>query len=310
VTDRLEKELFPRVVGSSAACLPLERAAFRAAGADRVRFLNGMLSNDVAALAPGRAQRALLLTRKGRILAELTVAAREQDLFLETAAGQLATALETLGRYIIADDVQLDPFTGLRALAIEGPGAAPVLTGAGFPAPAPGTCELVGDEVWLGGGGVTTEGVRVFAVPARLAEISTMLALPVLAPEHAELLRIEAFLPTYGVDMSEDHFPQEARLEQATVSFRKGCYIGQEIVARIASRGGVNKLLVQLRSAAEVAPGDEIRAEGRAIGNVTSAARLPDGGGLALGYVKLAHADPGSALEVGATTAVVVGPTR
>jgi len=304
----VEKELFPRVVGSSAACLPLERSAFRATGSDRVRFLNGMLSNDVARLAPGSAQRALLLSRKGRILAELTLVARSEDLFLETASAQLASVLEVLERYIIADDVRLERLGDLRALGVEGPGAATVLTGAGFPAPEPGSSESRGDELWLGGGAVSSAGVRVFATPARLAEISSALALPVLSPEHAELLRIDSFLPAYGLDMSDDHFPQEARLETAAVSFKKGCYIGQEIVARIASRGGVNKLLVQLRTAASVASGDEIRAEGRATGQVTSAARSPDGAGLALGYVKLPHAQPGTAVEVGATTAVVLGP--
>jgi len=306
--DSLEHELFARVVGASAACLPLERSAFRVRGGDRVRFLNGMLSNDVAKLPSGRAQRTLLLSRKGRILAELTLAAASEDLFLETQASRLAGVLEVLERHIIADDVQIEPLGGLRALGIEGPGVASVLAGAGLPAPASATFEVRGDEVWLGGGSVSASGVRIFAAPARLSEISAVLGLPVLAPEHAELLRIGAFRPAYGIDMSDDHFPQEARLETSSVSFTKGCYIGQEIVARIASRGGVNKLLVQVHTEAAIARDDEIRVEGRPVGQVTSAARTPDGEGLALGYVKQAHAKPGTPVEVGATTGAVIGP--
>ena len=131
------------------------------------------------------------------------------------------------------------------------------------------------------------------------------LALPELAPDAVEVLRIEAAIPQLGVDMSARNFPQEARLEHA-FSFSKGCYVGQEIVARIASRGGVNRLLVKLRTREPVAPGAEIRVGDTASGQVTSSAVSAASGAIALGYVRAADARAGVAVSVGAIPGEIV----
>jgi tRNA-modifying protein YgfZ len=120
--------------------------------------------------------------------------------------------------------------------------------------------------------------------------------------------RIESFAPAYGRDFGARSFPQEARLERA-VSFTKGCYLGQEIVARIQSRGAVNRLLVQLVCAGPVAEGDAIARDGSNVGSVTSAAARPGGDWIALAIVKKEHAAPGTELQIGSAGAHVVGPT-
>ena len=112
----------------------------------------------------------------------------------------------------------------------------------------------------------------------------------------------------FGVDMDERTFPAEARLDGSAVSFSKGCYVGQEIVARIESRGAVNRLLVQLEAEAPVEVGEEIAREGRALGSVTSAAVSPRRGPLAMGYVRSKAAEPGTELQIAGRPARIAGP--
>ena len=161
--------------------------------------------------------------------------------------------------------------------------------------------------LWVAAGTLTPEGVRLFGPAAAVDAAVASAGLTELSEEHAEILRVEAFLPSFDVDMGERTFPAEARLEGA-LSFTKGCYIGQEIVARIASRGAVNRLLVQLEADAPVEAGAPIAVADRAVGEVTSAVVSPERGALALGYVKRAHAQPDTVVAIGGVAARVVGP--
>lgn len=284
------------------------RSLVRATGADRVRFLQGMLSNDVGALGPGTYCSALLLDRKGHVLADLEVLADEGELLLDAASERGDLLVATLERYRIADDVVLERDPAIwRAIAVEGPDAPSAVRRAQGVTPAPGRFEVSGPTgiLWRSGGHVTAEGVRALGTQHAIAELESSLGLTRLDPEQAEWLRIDALRPAFGRELTERSFPQEARLERQFVSFRKGCYVGQEIVARIQSRGGVNRLLVKLASEKPLRPGAEIRVGGRGIGHVTSAAVHEELGARALGYVKPEEAIAGCEVEVDGAPAVI-----
>ncbi len=271
-----------------------------------------MVTNDVLELKPGLFCYAALLDRKGRIQADLYVLAQPDSFLLDIAVDRGRVVAETLERYIIADDVQvLDESEDSGHVGIEGPGGAELLSNLGLPAPAPGSFVR---EPWretpllcVGRGSVTSVGVQVLGPPSEIGELVSSLEIPRITPEAAEMLRLEEFLPRCGTDFSERNFPAEARLERA-VSTTKGCYIGQEIVARIRTRGRVNRLLVQMRTEKPVAPGDPIACEGAPEGKVTSAVVSPVSGPLALGYVRSAHASPGTKVRIGETPGQVIGP--
>lgn len=284
------------------------RALIRATGADRVRFLQGMLSNDVGTLRPGMWCAALLLDRKGHVLADLEVLAGESLLLLDAASERGDLLVETLERYRIADDVVLERDPAIwRAIAVEGPDAPSAVLRAQGETPEPERFEVSDPTgiLWRSGGHVTAEGVRALGPEQAIDELESSLGLARLGPEQAEWLRIDALRPAFGLELTERSFPQEARLERQFVSFRKGCYVGQEIVARIQSRGGVNRLLVKLASEKPLRPGAEIRIGGRGIGHVTSAAMHAKLGARALGYVKPEEAIAGCEVEVDGAPAVI-----
>ena len=283
-----------------------EHGVLRVSGGDRVRFLNGMLTQDVEDLAQGRAVYAAQLDRKGHVLADLWLLALGPELWLDVAAARAAAVAELLEKHLIADDVEIAAAgDALGRIDFEGPGA---VRAAG--APALERDQVLRDpeqRVWIGGGALGDEGVRVLAAPDALQALIASSGLEPLAAEHAEVLRIERFQPAFGVDIDERTFPAEARLEHA-ISFKKGCYIGHEIVARVESRGAVKRLLVKLRADGPLASGAEITSDGRSVGRVTSAVVSPREGPLALGYVKRAHAKPGTELRVDGVRASVVFP--
>jgi folate-binding protein YgfZ len=301
-------QLFQTLFGAPAAWRAHpERGLLRVTGADRVRFLNGMLSADVAALREGSVAPALQLDRKGHLLAELEVIALPGEIWLEllrSAEAGLAAALE---RHIIADDVLLESLSSRWAcLSIEGPGGAAAAIALAAPELEAGSALRAGELLWLAGGAIVPEGVRALGPEPAIAELRSRLALPQIGAAEAEILRIEAGRPLLGVDTGERTFPQEARLERRAVSFKKGCYIGQEIVARIQSRGGVNRLLVKLSTDSEVQAGSEISVAGRGSGRVTSAAVSPLSGPLALGYLRPDDAEPGTPVRIGSVAGVVL----
>ena len=306
----------------SDACLfRPERGLIDVRGRDRVRWLNGMLSNDIAALearGPGAGCYALLLTREGRIVADLHVLLREDGLWLETARAAVSDVLARLDQFVIADDVELRDETGAWArFAIEGPRAGEVLetlVSGGGSAACPDAdgwvpLDLAGvravlARLSLAGG----PGFQLLVPSARQEEAAgALLELGGLAAADAaelERLRIEAGVPWLGADLDESVLPDEARLE-AAVSTTKGCYTGQEVVARMRSRGRVSHRLVGLRCRSAVTPGDAIEHGGSRIGEVTSAVVSPALGPIALGFVRVPHDAPGSEVAAGGVDATV-----
>ncbi|HEY8153068.1 MAG TPA: glycine cleavage T C-terminal barrel domain-containing protein [Myxococcota bacterium] len=285
-------------------------------GADRVRWLNGMLSNDVATLAAGRERSgcyALLLSRIGRILADVHVLLREGSFWLETEQAAVAPLLATLGKYIIADDVRLTEIgAAWERLALEGPAAGAVFAIAAGEAPglAPDAADafaIAGAPVLAGAWGVSgEEALQLFAPVGSGAAVAQALrqagaghGLVEAGEDVLEVLRVEAGTPRYGRELSEAVLPAEVGLVRA-ISTTKGCYTGQEIVARMATRGGASHALVGLALAGVFvpAPGARVSEQAAPVGEVTSAALSASAGAIALAFVRRAHAAPGAELAV------------
>jgi folate-binding protein YgfZ len=308
--------------GAGWARLP-DRALLEVRGSDRLRFLQGQLTNDVAALDPatGRAAcYALALTREGRIVADCHVVARPAATWLETAAASAPALCERLARYVIADDVAIADrsadfahfdLVGPRAdaLASRAAGSAVVLAEGGVA------------EVSIGGAAALAArfgpgpAIRLIAAQADAAALGAALeaaaaALGAAAVDAAvlEALRVEAGRPRAGAEIGPDTLPAELRLVERAVSFTKGCYTGQEIVARMASRDRVGHLLIGVRFDADAQPDvpTPIRVGDAVVGELTSAARSPLAGAIGLGIVRKAAAAPGTRVEAGGCAGVVV----
>jgi len=297
---------------------PGGRALLEVTGGDRVRWLQGQVSNDVASLAPGAGCYATVLTIKGRIVADLHVLARESCFWLETGAAALEAVCQRLERYIVADDVVLaDASERFARLALEGARAPEVLAALDVARP-PGdgavAAKIAGCDVVVWAFGFTNEpGFQLLAAPGDEATVRTALraagepcGLVEADAATLEILRVESGVPALGSELDEEVFPAEARLARA-ISTTKGCYTGQEIVERIRSRGAVNYLLVGLRFEGEPpAPGTELRGEGgKRVGEVTSVARSPEAGAIGLGYLRRELEAPGTEVEAGGVVARV-----
>jgi folate-binding protein YgfZ len=227
-------------------------------GPDAAGFLQGLLSNDVAVLAPEGAVRALLLDAKGHVQADLRVRRDAADAFplvLYQEAGALVAGL--LDRYHFSEDLDLIGPEEAETVPLPGGAAAPGLV---VPSILPGAVDAVVDDA---GAAIAASG------------------LPEAPPEALEMARIAAGAARVGVDTGPATLVQEAALEDDAVSFSKGCYLGQETVARVNYRGRVNRRLRGLRlDGGPPAPGGRVLLDGREVGRMTSAAATPDRGPL------------------------------
>lgn len=288
---------------------------FRMTGKDRARFLNGMVTNDIKALAPGRGCQAALLNVKGHVLSLFSVTATTEAFWIETDPARLAVAMQTLDRYIIGDEVELaDETEGWGILGFHGPRAAACLAQLLDAGVAPGseydhtTAALAGSTVRVARQAYAgEEGFDVWIPREELEAVwdavwsrRDALGVAPVGLEALNTLRVEAGVGWYGVDMDESNLAMEAALEKA-VSFTKGCYVGQEVVIRIAHRGHVNKRLVGLNVAGQGVPAASARilSGERQVGHVTSAVRSPSlERVIALGYVHRDVMQAGSKVEI------------
>lgn len=294
------------------------RAKILATGKDRIRWANGMVSNNIRDLPAGRGNYNFVLTPQGRIVADLYVYHRGDYLLLDTSRAQAPRLLEILKKYIIMDQVELtDVSEKLTALALQGPRAREVLHDAGLQFSEVDPLQ-VQDIAW------NDVGVSVTRMASDLAETYEIW----LSPEHAgavwdallgrgarpagsqalEMFRYAAGVPRYGLDVSDKNLPQETAQEQA-LDFQKGCYIGQEIVERIHSRAMLHrKLSGLLVEGPPPAPGTKIQADGKDVGEITSAATVPAADGdrtLAFGYLRMEALAPDKQVQVGGAPARV-----
>jgi tRNA-modifying protein YgfZ len=258
------------------------RGRIRASGEDRKRLLHAMTTNHVEQLAPGQGCYAFFLNANGRILADVHVLATEDSLLLDVEPASREFVLGHLDKYIIADDVTItDETADWTTLAVEGPDAAALLEAAGIPVPeadfasVPWAGRLVVKTSFTGQPGywilvspLDAPIVREAILGAGAAELTF---------EQADALRITHGKPRYGVDFSDAHLVQETQLMHA-VHFQKGCYLGQEIVERVRSRGQVHRRLMALRVAgdAPIAPHTKVMAGDKEAGEITSATPVGD----------------------------------
>lgn len=277
------------------------RTFLRATGKDRVRWLNGMITQTVKDMAPGQTGYTLILNPQGRIQGDGDVSFHEESLLLETDCFQSERLLTHLRRYIIMDDVKLEPLgASLTALGIVGPQSADILRNLAGEAPQDGRflkAQLAGVDVTLVSGfGPLSPRFEVWVAPEHVLTVWQALiaagALPCGA-EAIEDLRVLEGVPQFDVDFSDKHLPQETNLARA-LNFTKGCYIGQEIVERIRSRATVHRSLRQFALEGGVPQPTpegkiELRAGDAAVGELTSIASfaLPQySGTLALGMTR------------------------
>ena len=251
-------------------------------GSDVADFLQGQVSNDVEALAPGTGTYATLLTAKGKIRCDMRIL-RGEDWFLLDSEPQALPVLEHMVRvYSIGRDVKTT--RDERALwSVIGPGAAGALDN---PPPAAEHSHAQGE---LGLYVATDLGIDV---------LGERPALPEASAETAEILRIESGRPRLGFELGDDVIPQEAGINERAISFTKGCYVGQETVARLYYKGKPNRHLRGLRLSEPVERGAVIHGADRELGRVSSACVSPTFGPIALALVRR-EAAPGDAVQVG-----------
>ena len=227
------------------------RGRIRVTGEDRARLLHAMTTNHVEQMKPGDGIYAFFLNAQGRILADAVLLCFEDHFLLDTDPETRRPIFEHLDRYIIADDVTLEDITDdTFSLGLEGPKATEVAGRSGLSAPHHRYAHVnVGDLFVAAVSATGSHGVRVYgARGGRDEAVAKMEAAGALAAtaQDAESVRIENFVPKYGCEITEHTLPQETQQMHA-VHFQKGCYLGQEIIERIRSRGHVNRQLMGFR---------------------------------------------------------------
>jgi folate-binding protein YgfZ len=294
------------------------RAKISLTGGDRVRWLNGMVTNNIRDLEGGRGVYAFLLNPQGHILGDLYAYNRGESLLVDTGQSQVEKILAVFDKYIIMDDVEIaNVGDQLTAVGIAGLKSRETLQAAGFEVPDLKPLQFVG-TTWqeigvtlVRGDNLPVESFELLLAPGDTARVSEALikvgAKPV-GTAALDLLRIAAGIPRYGVDIRERDLPQETDQERA-LNFSKGCYVGQEIVERIRSRGQVRRKFTGFEIEGQLpAVGSKIQVDGKDVGEITSAASLPAAGGerrLALGYIRREAATPGKLVEAGGSAASV-----
>lgn len=266
---------------SSAAFASLQNSGWlRVSGADRVRWLNGMVTNSIQTLTPGQGCYNFVLNAQGRIQADCMAWLLPDSILLQTPDPEtLATLFD---RFIIMDDVELTHIS-MHGLLLAGPEASVFLTGLGLPAPDPLTLVQVGDTTVLHAHSPLVPRYEIWSVsPLPLPE------LPELTPENLASLRLLEGTPLVGLDIRDKDMAQETGQTRA-LHFSKGCYLGQEIVERIRSRGQVHRTLHGFVLEGELpAPGTSLLFEEKPVGELTSIAAIHCSGPLqlALGIVR------------------------
>jgi folate-binding protein YgfZ len=268
-----------------------DRAVIAVTGRDRATWLQGLLTNDVLALQDGQSCYAAYLTPQGRMITDMQVIALADRIWLDVPAPLAASLRERLDGLIFAEDAQvIDESDSIGVWGVYGPEWVQGFKGSkvqGFEGVQGFEDEIQGFRFYLNSGD---------PLPLDLAE------LPQANLETLDVLRIEAGVPKFLVDMTEDTIPLEAGIEDRAISFTKGCYVGQEVIVRVTHRGGgrVARRLVRWKdSSHHVAAGAKILAGEREIGRVTSAAFSPSENALiGLAYVHRDHTASDTAIAI------------
>ena len=296
-----------------------DRALIELCGADRHAFLHNFCTNDVNKLRPGEGCEAFVTDVKGRILGHILISAAEDALWIDSVAGTNEVLVDHLDKYLIIEDVQVHDRTAESgSLCLVGPHADAWLRNKEI--------DVSDLTLWgrrpasLMGHDVIVRRVG-FTLPTAFELVTPRQQLPTLREEilatdvteggrdHFEALRIEAGFPHFGIDVTDENIAQEAGRTEQAISFTKGCYLGQEPIARLDALGHANKELRRLKLSAGPVPecGTPVRSTtGEEVGRVTSAAQLPnDDRPVALAMLKTVATAEGTTVDVGGTSAIV-----
>ncbi|QEH33442.1 Aminomethyltransferase [Aquisphaera giovannonii] len=306
-----------RAAGESAAwCDRSSRARLEIGGPDRAKFLHNLTTNDVKRLPAGRGREAFVTSPQGKTIGFVNILACPDAILVVADPGGLDLALPHFTKYGVFDDITLTDLSGSTfEYHVVGPRSGEVVSAAGASLPdaddlAVATAAIAGHAVTIvreapaGRPGLTILGQREGADDVRraLLEAGGPAGLVELDPGTFEAMRIEAGTPAFGRDLDAKNLPQEAGRDRRAINFVKGCYLGQETVARIDALGHVNQHLLGLRLDPEAAvppPGSVVEAEGKAVGRVTSAAFSPGWGvPIALALIRSSHAKDGAVVAV------------
>ncbi|HEY3451661.1 MAG TPA: glycine cleavage T C-terminal barrel domain-containing protein [Myxococcales bacterium] len=289
-----------------------DRGKLRLTGSERVGFLHGQVSNDVKSLEPGRGVYTALLTPKGHMVADGRIFLRADDALFDTEPGREGAVQRLLEHHLISEDVALSDVTAAYALfSLLGPAAPEVVASA-----LGGTRPHLDEHRHCDRQGVLVVGTRLGSlegldlfVPAdraalvlgSLLERGQPLGIAPVGFEAMEIARVEQGVPRFGADMDEETLPMEANLTERALCFTKGCYVGQEVIARASFRGGVRRKLVGFRLDAGPLPTSRttlFKAVGdlKTAGELTTCLGSPRFGPIALGYARREHQAPGSEL--------------
>jgi folate-binding protein YgfZ len=285
------------------------RGKLLVSGGEAAEYLQGQLTNDVESLAAGEGQYAALLDRKGHLQADMRVLRiSPEEIWVDTEAEALDATQRHLETYKIGREVAIADLTDERAiLSLIGPRSAELAGTAALPEHASEATKVDGVECLAVG---TADGIDLIVgspdsqsgdlgeETRRLRDALTEAGAAEVSPEAAEVVRIEAGTPRFGAEMSAETMPAEAGIIESAVSFTKGCYIGQEPVARLHYKGRPNRHLRGLELSGPAAPGEALRLGEKEVGRIGSACVSPARGPIALAIVRR-EAEPGTELAVG-----------
>jgi folate-binding protein YgfZ len=296
------------------------RGRIRVTGEDRARLLHAMTTNHVQNLLPGDGLYAFFLNAQGRIQADVYVLCFEDHFLLDTEPETRTLVYEHLDRFIIADDVTLEDISGETfCFGLEGQDALDAASRAAIEAPTQPYSHGHWEQCTVAAISSTgAPGLRIYGPVAAKTEAAAMLrsaGAVEASPEDAEQVRLRNFKPRFGQDITENTLPQETQQMHA-LHFQKGCYLGQEIVERIRSRGHVNKQLMGFHvethatEGTPVKPGMKLFAGGKEAGEVTSAGVDAEGKAWGLAYVRVPYNKPGGTVGIEGRPAGLAEPAK
>jgi len=291
-------------------------------GGDRVRWANGMVTNNIRDLKELHGNYNFLLSAQGKIQGDLYIYNMGDHLLVDTERGQVPKILELFDKYIIMDDVEVTDISDkLTGVAVQGPKALGVLRGLGLTIADDVEALVVGQMVWNG------VGVSVTRMASEIAATYEIWLAPDNAPklwdaliaagakpvgtEALEMFRVAAGIAKFGQDITDKYIPQETEQFHA-LHFAKGCYLGQEIVERVRSRGAVHRHFAGfVIDGPAPHAGAEVQVEGKRVGEITSTRTVPVNGNektLALGYIRKESGEPGTKVQIDGMEAHVFQP--
>lgn len=262
-------------------------------GADRLPYLHGLLTNDIAALQPGTGCYAALLTAQGRMVADMRVFETGEMVLVDLDRSLAEPIREHFDRFVITEDVSIENASDtLVQIGVYGPAAEAIVRKAVPQHP----LTIPSNDFGLAGFELMVPPDRASSVEEALRSMGAI----AVDGELLEVTRVEAGAPRFLVDMDTTTIPLEAGIEDRAISFTKGCYVGQEVIIRVMHRGGgrVAKKLVGLRSSGALQKDARVLVGEREVGRVTSAVVSPRFGPIALAYVQREYVEPGTEVSV------------